>query len=107
MGNIEKILTGNDYKKAKKVVEKYKNQLRKEVREEQKNCEHKSYYRHWYDEDHLLDTCRKCFYEWEDNSRPVLFEDYPALIQGEFRKTNKDEENYQKYQARLEAINKL
>ena len=104
---IEKIVTLEDYKKAKKVVEKYKTQLRKEIEEEQKNCEHKDFYRYEYDENHYVNVCRICFHEWEENDRPFLLSDYWKLTNGRFKPTEKDDENLRGYKARLEAINKL
>ena len=103
---IEEI-TEKEYRKAKKIVEKHKQQLRNGVREEQKQCKHEDFYRHWYDEDHLLSTCRKCFYEWEDNNRPFLLEDYSDLTSGKFEITEQDRENYKKYQERLNKIDSL
>ncbi len=100
-------VTETDYKKAKKIVEKCKQQLRNEIREEQKQCKHEDFYRHWYDEDNLLNTCRKCFYEWVEEGRPFLLGDYASLTQSEFKITEQDRENYQKYQERLQKINSL
>jgi hypothetical protein len=104
---IEDISTESDYKRAKKVVERYKTRLRNEIKEEQKNCNHKSFYRYEYDEDHYINVCRSCFHEWEEKNMPFLLEDYFSLTQGVFKKTEKDRENYMKYKARIEAIDKL
>jgi hypothetical protein len=104
---IEKIITVDDYKKAKKVVEKYKSQLRKEVNKEQKQCKHEDFYRYEYDENYYINVCRKCFHEWEESYRSFLLSDYYDLTHGKFQKTVQDAENQRKYQERLNKIEKL
>jgi hypothetical protein len=106
-GKIEKIVTEADYKKAKKVVEKYKTQLRNEIMEEQKNCKHEDFYRYEYNENTYINVCRICFHGWEENYRPFLLEDYHDLTHGKFEQTKEDVENQKKYQARLNAIGNL
>ena len=104
---IEKKITAQDYQKAKKITEKYKLQLRNEIKEEQQNCEHKSFYRYWYGEDTLINVCRTCFHEWNETYRPFLLSDYSSLTGGEFKRSEEDLNNLKKYHARLESINEL
>ena len=63
-------------------------------------CEHKYFRRHWYDENHLINVCCECSYEWEEKYRPFLLEDWGDLTSGIHETTAKDIEIINKFKAK-------
>jgi len=96
-----------NYKEAKKTIMEHKKNEMEKLLAPQKKCEHKSFYRYWYSEDHLINVCRDCFYEWEENYRPFFFEDWSDLDSGKYEQTKKDIENKKTFNAKRDAINAL
>jgi hypothetical protein len=97
---IEEVFVKRDYKKARKIIDRYKQELQGEIVLKQKNCKHSNFYRREYDESCIKATCRICHYEWDvKNSN--------ASTQGKFEMTDNDRENWRKYQENLNAIDAL
>lgn len=101
MASIAEKVTEEDYSNARKTIEKYKEQIREEIYEEQKKCNHEDFYRREYDEEHLRTTCRKCFHEWDEKFDESFIINNPLLISGKFEMTEKDRENWREYIRRL------
>jgi hypothetical protein len=101
-------LTKKYYLHAKRVVEKYRKELESKISAEQAKCKHETnhsdFYRYWYDENHLINVCRNCFYKWDEGYRPFLLKDYGDLTEGKFKRTEEDRENSRKYIKYLEKI---
>lgn len=112
--NIEKAVTEEEYKKAlysikknKEIVVNYNlNKLKKEFGIPE-NCNHPSFFRYWYSEDHLINSCRTCFSEWEEKYRPFLLEEYSDLTSGIYRETESDSKRRELYLKRKEEIYSL
>ena len=97
---IEEVFVKRDYKKARQIIDRYKQELQEEIALKQKNCKHSNFYRREYDENFMKATCRICHYEWDVKSPN-------ASTHGRFEMTEEDRENWRKYQDNLNAINAL
>lgn len=96
-----------NYEEAKKVIYQHKKEKMAELLAPQKTCKHKSFYRYWYSEDHLINVCRNCFYEWEETHKPFLLEDWGNMDMGKYEQTKQDIENKKAHRAKIDAINAL
>lgn len=72
-----------------------------ELKTLQENCKHSDFYRYWYNDDHLFNVCRHCFYEWSETHRPFSLSDYYTMESGEYARTPEDAANEQAHQKRF------
>ena len=77
------------------------------IEKKKKKCPHNSFYRYWYNEDHLINHCRKCQEEWSETYRPFLLGEYPELTSGVFEETKSDKEEAKKHQTEINELEDL
>lgn len=97
-----------EYKKAKKIIKSltvniigpYQNHILDVLVNLQKKCDHKNFYRHWIDENILANTCRRCFYSWQEKNKDLSSPDSYKLTSGMYEMAEQDKKN-------IEALRKI